>query len=93
MLKVLVAETAVVRTVLDLRDREFLRRLGNSGEIIKILILLGTSPYLDLPGPVLGTGLDDVNCIILYNLLGLDRLHTFRAEGIGLSDLLRHQRP
>ena len=84
----LVAQSAVVRTVPDLRDRELLRRLRNGGEIIEVLVMISACPDLDLPCSVLGTGLDDIDGIILDDLLGLDGLHTFGAECVGLSDLL-----
>ena len=75
-------------TVLHLRNGELLRGLGDGGEIIEVLVVFSTVPDLDLPCSMFGTGLDDIDRIILYDLLGLDGLHAFGAECVGLSDLL-----
>ena len=80
-----------MRAVLDLRNCELLRCLGNSGEIVEILVMLSTFPDLDLPCSVVGTGLHNVYIIIFDDLLSFDRLQTLRTERIGLADLLRHR--
>ena len=90
MLQVSVAETAVMRAVLDLGNGEFLRCLWNRCEIIECLVMLGASPDLDLPCSMLGTGLDDVNRIVFDDLLGLDGPHAFRTKSVGLPNLLGH---
>ena len=80
-----------MRTVLYLRYSELLRILRHCSELIEILVILSAIPDLDLPCSVLGTCLDDVYVIALYDLIRMNGLHTFRTKCIGLTNLLYHK--
>ncbi|MPN12066.1 hypothetical protein SDC9_159376 [bioreactor metagenome] len=90
MLQMPLAEAAFLRTVLYLTHRSFLRRFGNSRELIEILVILGAGPDLDLPLPVVRAALDDEDIIALLNLVRMYGPQAHRAQGIRLTYLISH---
>ena len=92
MLKVLVTKTAIMRTILDLRDSELLRVLRYRCELIEVLVVLSAIPNLDLPRSMFGTGLDDVDVIAFDHFVRMNGLHALGTKCVGLSDLLCHEK-